>query len=125
MTSTNETVLILTPMKSATRFLDSYFARLEMLTYPAELLSLGIIEGDSSDSTFSELTRRLPVECRGFRRKQLVKKDFKFHMPEGVPRYSEAYQAPRRAVLARARNHLLFRALNDEDWVLWIDVDVE
>ena len=30
----------------------------------------------------------------------------------------------RRAVLARARNHLLFRALDDEDWVLWIDVDV-
>jgi peptide chain release factor subunit 1 len=27
-------------------------------------------------------------------------------------------------VLARARNHLLFRALRDEDWVLWLDVDV-
>jgi hypothetical protein len=34
------------------------------------------------------------------------------------------YQPQRRAILARARNHLLFRALDDEDWVLWLDVDV-
>ena len=27
-------------------------------------------------------------------------------------------------MLARARNHLLFAALDDEDWVLWLDVDV-
>jgi len=27
-------------------------------------------------------------------------------------------------VLARARNHLLFRALREEQWVLWIDADV-
>jgi glycosyltransferase involved in cell wall biosynthesis len=30
----------------------------------------------------------------------------------------------RRAILARSRNHLLFRALDDEDWVLWLDADV-
>ena len=33
-------------------------------------------------------------------------------------------QLARRAVLARSRNHLLFHALDDEDWVLWLDVDV-
>ncbi len=27
-------------------------------------------------------------------------------------------------MLARSRNHLLFHALDDEDWVLWLDVDV-
>jgi hypothetical protein len=26
--------------------------------------------------------------------------------------------------LAKSRNHLLFQALRDEDWVLWLDVDV-
>jgi hypothetical protein len=30
----------------------------------------------------------------------------------------------RRSILAKSRNHLLFRALTDEDWVLWLDVDV-
>ena len=33
-------------------------------------------------------------------------------------------QIPRRTILAKSRNHLLMRALGDEDWVLWIDVDV-
>jgi Anp1 len=33
-------------------------------------------------------------------------------------------QVMRRAVLARSRNHLLFRVLDDQDWVLWLDVDV-
>jgi hypothetical protein len=45
-------------------------------------------------------------------------------IPEGIPRYQDAYQAQRRSTLARARNHLLFRALRDEKWVLWLDVDV-
>ncbi len=33
-------------------------------------------------------------------------------------------QLPRRKALAQARNYLLSRALDDEDYVLWIDVDV-
>ena len=33
-------------------------------------------------------------------------------------------QLARRKVLAKARNHLLFHALDDHDWVLWLDVDV-
>ncbi len=33
-------------------------------------------------------------------------------------------QFERRTSLARSRNHLLSRALDDEDWVLWLDVDV-
>ena len=45
-------------------------------------------------------------------------------MPDDVPRFEAVYQPQRRAVLARARNHLLFRALRDEDWVLWLDVDI-
>lgn len=30
----------------------------------------------------------------------------------------------RRKVLARSRNHLLVHALDDEDWGLWLDIDV-
>jgi peptide chain release factor subunit 1 len=109
-------------MKSASRFLESYFAGLETLTHPA--LALGILEGDSSDGTFEKLRHRLERACPGFLRKLLVKKNFGFVIPEGIPRYSAVYQEQRRAVLARARNHLLFSALRDEDWVLWLDADV-
>jgi len=115
-------VLILTPMKSASRFLEGYFDRLRGLTYPRAQLSIGILESDSRDDTFAQLEARLTTQA--FRRVTLVKKDFGFHMPVDRPRYEAVYQPARRAVLARSRNHLLFHALDDEDWVLWLDVDV-
>lgn len=118
------TVLILTPVKTAARYLDGYFAGLEKLTYPPRSLSLGILEGDSRDDTAAQIEQRLPRACVGFARKTFVRRDFNFQIPESSPRYAEAFQAQRRAVLARARNTLLSRALRDEDWVLWLDVDV-
>ena len=122
MTGHDAKVLILTPMKSAERHLDTYFAGLAKLTYPRGCLSLGILEGDSVDGTFESVSRRLPN--LGFRRNGLWKKDFGLAIPPGIPRYAAVYQFTRRAVLARARNHLLFHALDDEDWVVWLDVDV-
>ena len=124
MRAPNATVLILTPMKTASRYLEGYFKRLETLTYPHNLISLGILEGDSSDDTFSQLQRRLPASCKDFRSKHVFKKDFGLIMPRDVPRFEPVYQPQRRAVLAKSRNHLLFRALRNEDWVLWLDVDV-
>jgi glycosyltransferase involved in cell wall biosynthesis len=122
MSQDDTKILILTPMKSASRYLDRYFSALRRLTYPRRQLSLGILEGDSSDETYAEVEARLAAE--DFRRTTLVKKDFGFQMPAGIPRHTTVYQFTRRAVLARARNHLLFRTLKDEDWVLWLDVDV-
>src|SRR5581483_6937803 len=50
--------------------------------------------------------------------------DFGFRIPFGLPRWQHAFQIPRRSVLAKARNRLLFHALDDQDWVLSLDVDV-
>ncbi len=111
-------------MKSTRRFLDTYFAGLEKLTYPHGALSLGILEGDSKDGTFEEVRQRLETACPDFGRRVLVKKDFGFTLPRAAHRHANVYQDQRRAVLARARNHLLFRALRDEEWVLWLDADV-
>jgi glycosyltransferase involved in cell wall biosynthesis len=122
MPSADAKVLVLTPMKSAERYLDRYFTGLSRLSYPRRLTSLGILEGDSTDDTFAAVEARLAAE--DFCRKTLVRKDFGFHMPADVPRYAAVFQPTRRAILARARNHLLFHALDDEDWVLWLDVDV-
>jgi len=118
------TVLILTPMKTASRFLEGYFARLQALTYPHERLSLGVLEGDSFDDTFARLQQLMPEACPNFCSKGLFKRDFGATVPPGIPRFEAVYQATRRAVLARARNHLLFNALRRHDWVLWLDVDV-
>jgi len=117
-------VLILTPIKDASAYLEAYVARIERLVYPREALSIGLLESDSRDETstlLEQLRPRLEARCN---RVTLIKRDFGFQMPRGVPRWAPVYQLTRRTILARARNQLLFRALDDEDWVLWIDVDV-
>lgn len=117
-------VLVLTPVKDAARHLDRYVANIEMMDYPQGSLSIGVLESDSRDGTMMSLQRLLPrLQGRG-NRVTVVKRDFGFNLPPGVPRWTPAFQEMRRSVLARARNHLLFAALRDEDWVLWLDVDV-
>lgn len=119
-----ESVLILTPVKDAARHLDVYWHKLSLLSYPAEAITIGLLESDSRDGTLTRLQACLDVQRARFAGVDLWQKDFGFHMPPGVPRWSYAWQLQRRRILARARNHLLFHALGDHDWVLWLDVDV-
>lgn len=121
----NEKILILSPVKDASGYLDLYFENLMRLNYPRELISLGFIEGDSRDDSHAILESKLPDLRKTFRKAGLWKKDFGFRIPEGLPRWTGSIQMARRSVLAKSRNHLLFRALEDEDRVLWLDVDVE
>jgi len=117
-------VLVLTPVKDAARHLPAYVERIEALSYPRARLSIGLLEGDSRDGTWpmlEGLRTRLEIRCD---RVVLERRDHGFHMPGNVPRWAPGYQLTRRTILARARNQLLFRALRDEDWVLWLDVDV-
>jgi len=122
--SRGETVVIMTPVKNAGRFLDTYFAGLAKLSYPASLTSLGFLESDSDDGTFERIQHWLEELRRRYASAEIWRKDFNFRLPEDLPRWTHAFQIPRRKVLAKARNHLLFRALADHDWVLWLDVDV-
>jgi hypothetical protein len=117
-------VLILTPVKDAADCLDGYFRRLLRLTYPHHRISVGLLESDSADATFSDLKRHARAFRKEFRRIGLWKKDFGYQIPPGVPRWAPEIQVERRRVLAMSRNHLLLRALDDEAWVLWMDVDI-
>jgi peptide chain release factor subunit 1 len=118
------TVLILTPVKDAADCLDGYVRGLRRLTYPRHLISVGFLESDSSDTTFRDLARHARALRSELRRVEIWKRDFGYLIPPGVPRWAPEIQVERRRVLAMSRNHLLFRALDDEAWVLWIDVDV-
>ena len=82
------------------------------------------MESDSTDGTHEALVARLPELEARFRRVTLKKRDFGFQIPPGLPRWAPDYQLARRAILAKSRNDLLITALADEDWVLWVDVDV-
>lgn len=118
------TVLVLTPVKDAADCLDGYFAALRGLEHPPERISLGLLESDSTDDTYARLQERRDELRRRYRRVSLVKHDYGFRIPPGVPRWAPPLQIPRRGVLAKSRNRLLFHALRDEEWVLWLDVDV-
>ncbi|MER6997716.1 glycosyltransferase [Streptomyces sp. NPDC000410] len=115
-------VLVLTPLKDAAAFLPGYLDRLRALDYPRDAISLGLLEGDSTDTTPELLQELLPGLEREFRRVTLVRRDFGLQL--AGPRWEPGVQRRRRSVLAKVRNHLLSRALVDEEWVLWLDVDV-
>jgi hypothetical protein len=88
------------------------------------MLSLGILEGDSTDETFNRVEECLTLLKARFASVGLWKRDFGVRLSKGLPRWWWPIQIPRRRVMAMSRNHLLFRALGEQDWVLWLDVDV-
>jgi len=118
------TVLVLTPVKDAADCAETYCALLDALTYPRERLAVGLLEGDSVDGSYEAFARVLPRLAEGRRGARLWKRDFGFQPPLGLPRWAPQIQIQRRATVARARNHLLLHALDEEAWVLWIDADV-
>lgn len=124
MASSPPLVTILTPVKDAASLAAGYFERLGRLSYPAASLSLALLESDSRDGTFGAFRRELDAHRARFRQAALYQKDFGYFIPEGLPRWAPEIQLQRRAVLARSRNHLLFRGLGDADWALWLDADV-
>ena len=123
-TTQKPNILILTPVKDAKAHLPCYLALLDKLDWPRDQISIGMLESDSTDGTWESLEATKPCLDKRFCNVTLVRRDYGFRMPRGAPRWTPAFQLARRTILARARNQLLFRALRDEDWVLWLDVDV-
>lgn len=117
-------VVILTPIKDVADQAEDYFRRLLGLSYPHQNISIGLLESDSRDNTHKAFRKQCDQAARHFRRVRLWKHDFNFRLPKGVPRWEPAAQPERRAILARSRNQLLFGALDDADWALWLDADV-
>jgi hypothetical protein len=115
-------VLILTPVKDAAPYLATYLSNLRRLDYPRELLSVAFLESDSRDDTVAMIAEALPVLREQFARAEFYRRDYGLRLER--PRWETAVQRERRGILARSRNALVQRALRDEAWVLWIDVDV-
>ena len=120
----HDKILILTPIKDAADLAESYCRLLACLSYPSERLSLGMLESDSLDGTYEAFNQALTPLRRQWRRVELWKHDYHYRIPAGLARWEMGIQLRRRRVLAQSRNELLKRALKDEDWALWLDVDV-
>ncbi|KAL3424459.1 Mannan polymerase II complex ANP1 subunit [Phlyctema vagabunda] len=126
-----ERILILTPLRDAAPYLPKYFDLLSELTYPHHLIDLGFLVGDSTDDTLAVLAAELDRIQRQqdsvpFNSVLIVEKDFGVVTGQSVEeRHGFAAQAPRRKLMARARNYLLTAALKPEhSWVYWRDSDI-
>ena len=122
-------LLILTPLKDASPWLDEYFENLERLDYSPNDISLAFLVSDTTDETISRLENRARRISRKPQAEQyesitIYKKDFGFDLAEEV-RHGFEGQGTRRAFIAKSRNWLLSMALKPHHaWVLWLDVDV-
>lgn len=118
------TVLVLTPVKNAARHAAGWADRLLALEHPRDRLSAGVLVSDSDDGSSAAFTAALDRLAGHGITTTLVERDFGYRIPPGVERWDPSVQLARRRVLAMSRNHLLFGALRDEEWVLWLDADV-
>lgn len=122
VSSSSPSVLVLTPVKNAAAHITRYIRNLEQIDYPKEKISLAFLESDSDDGTWDHLNLVLPDLRKQYARVELFKKDFNYR--PASERWAMNEQLKRRTVMAYSRNALLSRALRDEEWVLWMDVDL-
>ncbi|KAJ2825866.1 hypothetical protein GGI24_003053, partial [Coemansia furcata] len=125
----SDSILILTPMKNSAGYIAKYFELIEGLEYPRDKISLAFLVSDTTDDTQQLLIKMQkkyqeegPKEMR-FKRFDIFRQDFFYSLPHDQ-RHSPDKQRERRIVMARARNYLWTRALEDEQWVVWIDGDL-
>ncbi|KAJ1999244.1 hypothetical protein H4R26_005146 [Coemansia thaxteri] len=125
-----DSLLILTPMKNNAVHLARYFALVDRLKYPRNKISIAFLVSDSTDQTQKMLIeskkwyQELAPEEMRFKRFDIYRQDF-FYTLARDQRHLRDKQRDRRIVMARARNYLWTRALENEQWVLWIDGDLE
>ncbi|KAJ2624269.1 hypothetical protein GGI26_001625 [Coemansia sp. RSA 1358] len=125
-----DSLLILTPVKNNAKHLARYFALLDKIKYPRDRISLAFLVSDSTDNTQQMLIEsrqwyqeKAPAEMR-FQRFEIYRQDF-FYSLSRSQRHLRSKQRERRIMMATARNYLWTRALQNEQWVLWIDGDLE
>lgn len=119
-------VLILTPMKNTANNLARYFDLLSSLSYPKNLISIGILVSDSNDGTLAAVRTYYDTDFGAkYSRVTLVQRNYTNLRVTYERRHDYYYQSYRRTIMAMSRNFLISMALDDEQWVLWLDADLE
>jgi glycosyltransferase involved in cell wall biosynthesis len=105
-----EKVLVATPLRNEEQNLPRFFSLLESLDYPTELLSLAFLEGDSTDNTYEKL---------------LEWKNSHPSLKIWLKKLDLGMEKTKFERLAISRNTIVEEALKDEDYVFWLEGDVE
>ncbi len=117
-------IAIFIPVRNAAVHLDRCIELIDQLDYPNDRLKLVFCEGDSTDDTYAKLRTLAEHHQRQFR-DIVITQLTTGNRVNARNRWHPALQKHRRACIAKVRNHMLETGLTDEDdWALWIDVDV-
>lgn len=128
-----ERILLCAPLRDAEVNLPLFFGHLRNFTYPHHLIDMAFLVSDSKDRTLLSLVEGLeklqadPDPAMHYGEISVFEKDFGQKVQQDFTnRHGFAAQAPRRKLMAQARNWLLTAALQPyHTWVYWRDVDVE
>jgi len=122
----NKNILIGTPVKNGAKFLDNFLNKLNNLSYPKENISLCFIENDSEDDTWSILneiiSKKIPIH--EYKDITILKLDLGFLLKHECRYQIEHYQQ-RINNLVILRNFIVNNYLKNNDYLWWLDIDVE
>jgi len=105
-----EKVLVAIPLRNEEQNLPRFFSLLEDLDYPIDLLSFAFLEGDSTDNTYEKL---------------LEWKSSHPNLKIWLKKLDLGMEKTTFERLAISRNTIIEEALKDEDYVFWLEGDVE
>jgi len=103
-------VLIATPLRNEEQNLPRFFSLLENLDYSIDLLSFAFLEGDSTDNTYEKL---------------LEWKNSHPNLKIWLKKLDLGMEKTKFERLAISRNVIVDELLKDEDYVFWVDTDIE
>ena len=119
-------ILIGTPIKNGSIFLDNFLNNINNLSYPKKNISLCFIENDSEDNTWDKLTKTISEKISVDQYKEVVilKLDLGFLLKH-EHRYESEYNKQRIKNLVILRNFIVNNFLKNNDYLWWLDIDIE
>lgn len=115
---------ILIPVRDAVSDIEPFLKAIDRLDVPAAAIKLVFCEGDSVDGTWEKLKEIEAKKKRNYRDIVILRRPVLTRF-ERHNRADRDIQRARRGGLAKVRNYMIDHGLNaDDDWALWIDVDV-
>ncbi|KAK3084111.1 hypothetical protein FSP39_008322 [Pinctada imbricata] len=122
----NHSIVILTPIHNSERHLVQFGELISGLDYPKSKISVVFGEDSSKDETLTMADHVLKaLKKEGFRRTEVHHFNITGQVGDGWEnKHRRISQYRRRRHLANARNLLMKAGLKDEEYALWIDVDI-
>ena len=119
-------VLIGIPIKNGKMFIDNLLQQINKLSYPKQYISICFIENDSDDNTWEHLNKQIYTKLlyNNYKNITLLKLDLGFKLKH-EDRHKFEYSKNRIKNLVILRNFIVNNFLKDNEYLWWVDADIE